>query len=108
MTASRNGTGSYSVTAPGVNPGCAGAGPNTLATSFGGAEISVNLISTSCASGNATVSLQVSENSAGAAQDLGFWFAMFNGNPVSASPAARIANDHPSVCVMDANGKRCH
>lgn len=107
VIASRSGTGSYSITAPGINPGCAAAGPNILATPFGGAEISITLISTLCASGDATVSLQA-RNSAGAAQDSFFYFAIFNGNPVTASPAARIGNNHPSVCVMDANGKRCH
>ncbi len=107
VTASRSGTGSYSINLPGLRPGCGGSTPNVVATPFGVNEVSLSVVVTTCATGDVSVYLNT-RNSAGTSTDGTFAFAIFSGNPVTRSPVARAAHGHPSVCEMTATGERCH
>jgi hypothetical protein len=107
VTASRTGNGSYSVGVPGLQPGCTGSSPNLVATPFGGAEVGVGIISTTCATGDVTFAVNT-RNSAGASTDGDFFFVIFSGNPVTKSPSSRVAKSHPSVCVVTPAGQTCH
>jgi hypothetical protein len=105
-TVTKNGgSGSYSITFPGLFPGCLNIQiPLMLVSGIefsGGSEKEVAFASTSCASGNTNVQIQTS-NAAGTSTDRGFQFiAYLPGNsqilPTSAPPGA-------TECTLDGAG----
>lgn len=106
MTVSKTATGAFAVLIPGLMPGCAGSFPNFLGTTFGKGEVAVNGISATCGSGDITIGVSTS-NSAGTAADVGFFFAVFSGNPVATSPASLRRRGNPTYCEYTPEGRTC-
>ncbi|QZY30371.1 hypothetical protein [Nocardioides coralli] len=106
MTASKTGTGFYSVLLPGLRPGCVGTIPNLVATPFGGGQVAVPSVTTNCGSGDTSMAVATS-NSAGTATDGSFFFAVFSGNPVATSPASARLRGNPSICSYTPEGRTC-
>lgn len=78
-TASRTGTGAYSINLPGLNPGCTNQDfPLVILTAFDdpGAIVGYNTANTTCASGNTSLAIWTT-NAAGAAADVRFQFLAF-------------------------------
>lgn len=78
-TSSRTGTGTYAINVPGLDPGCTSPDfPLVILTAFDdpGAIVNYDTASTTCATGNTSLSVRTT-NAAGAATDVRFQFLAF-------------------------------
>lgn len=98
-TSSRNGVGNYSITFPGLRPGCVGLLPMVLPTPLPAGFAYLVSWNTACASGDVIAQIFTTSIS-DVATDRNFWFLAYAPSPVASALTEASERRLPSTCTF--------